>query len=57
MHPGTADSQVFTVTIQWSPESEGRLTEGDIQEVIEQLVTEFDEDATVTVEEVVLPDV
>ncbi len=57
MHPEITDSQVFTVTIQWSPESEYRLTEGDIQEVIEQLVTEFDEEATVTVEEVVLPDV
>ncbi|MDH7602361.1 MAG: hypothetical protein QHI38_09465 [Armatimonadota bacterium] len=57
MRPETADSQVFTVTIQWSPESEARLTEGDIQEAIEQLVMDFDEEAVVTVTEEVLPDV
>lgn len=43
--------QVFTVTITWSPESEGRLTEGDLQEAIEQLALEIDEEAVVDVAE------
>ena len=51
MSSDAVQSQVFTVTIHWSPESDGRLTEGDIRETIEQMVTELDEDATVEVAE------
>ena len=39
--------QTFTVTITWSPESDIRLTEGDIQEAIEQIVLEIDEESSV----------
>ena len=51
MSSEAVQSQIFTVTIQWSPEPEARVTEGDIREVVEQLVTEIDEEATVEVEE------
>jgi len=51
MSSETVQSQVFTVTINWSPESEARVTEGDIREVVEQLVVEIDEEAAVEVEE------
>lgn len=44
-------SQVFTVTINWSAEPDVRLTEGDIREVIEDMVAEIDEDAEVDVAE------
>jgi len=43
--------QRFIVTIEWSPESDARLTEGDIHELVEQLALEVDEDATVEVAE------
>ena len=43
--------QVFTVTINWFPESGGRLTEGDLQEAVEQMVLEIDDEATVEVAE------
>ena len=43
--------QVFVVRVQWSPESGFRLTEGDIQESVEQMALELDEEATVEVEE------
>lgn len=43
--------QRFIVTVEWSPESGARLTEGDIHEVVEQLALEIDEDATVEVAE------
>lgn len=52
--PMGSDSELrqrFIVTIEWSPESGARLTEGDIHEVIEQLALEIDEDATVEVAE------
>ncbi|MCE5200002.1 MAG: hypothetical protein ABFD54_15385 [Armatimonadota bacterium] len=45
--------QIFVVTVAWSPESGGRLTEGDIKEAIEQMALEIDEDATVEVEETI----
>ncbi|MCL5102548.1 MAG: hypothetical protein M1133_00340 [Armatimonadetes bacterium] len=45
------DIQVFSVTITWSPESGGRMTEGDLKEAIEQMVLEIDEDAMVDVAE------
>ncbi|MGC8863566.1 MAG: hypothetical protein ACP5R5_12435 [Armatimonadota bacterium] len=51
MSSESVQSQMFTVIINWSPESEARVTEGDIREVIEQLVVEIDEEATVEVEE------
>jgi len=51
MSSEAVQSQLFTVTIHWSPEPEARVTEGDIREVVEQLVTEIDEEATVEVEE------
>ena len=43
--------QRFIITIEWSPESGARLTEGDVHELIEQLALEIDEDATVEVAE------
>ena len=43
--------QRFIITIEWSPESGARMTEGDIHEVIEQLALEIDEDATLEVAE------
>lgn len=43
--------QTFVVRVAWSPESGGRLTEGDIQEEIERLAMELDEEAAVEVEE------
>ena len=43
--------QKFIVSIEWSPESGARITEGDLHEVIEQLALEIDEDATVDVTE------
>lgn len=43
--------QRFVVTIEWSPESDARVTEGDIHELVEQLALEIDEDATVEVAE------
>ena len=43
--------QRFVVTIDWSPESGARMTEGDIHEAIELLALEIDEDATVEVAE------
>lgn len=39
--------QMFVVTITWSPESGGRLTEGDVKEAIEQVTLEIDEEAVV----------
>jgi hypothetical protein len=51
MSSDAPQTQVFTVIIRWSPESDIRATEGDIKEIVEQLVTETDEDATVEVEE------
>lgn len=56
VNPELPEPQVFTVTINWSPESEARITEGDLEEVIEQLVMELDEEATVEVEETILRD-
>lgn len=44
-------AQVFVVTVKWSAESEIRLTEGDIREMVEQMATELDEEATVDVAE------
>jgi hypothetical protein len=52
MNAEAGTTQVFTVKINWSPEAEGRLTEGDLQEAIEQLVLEIDEEAVVDVAEV-----
>ncbi len=43
--------QMFSVTVTWSAESGGRVTEGDLKEAIEGLVLELDEDAAVEVEE------
>ncbi|NLN76217.1 MAG: hypothetical protein GX139_07880 [Armatimonadetes bacterium] len=43
--------QKFIVTVEWSPESGARLTEGDIHEEIEQLALEIDEDAVIEVSE------
>ena len=43
--------QRFIITIEWSPESGARLTEGDIHELVEQLALEVDEDATLEVAE------
>ncbi len=51
MGSDVAQTQVFTVIVRWSPESESRVTEGDIREIVEELVTEIDEEATVEVEE------
>jgi len=51
MNAEVESMQVFTVTITWSPEAEGRLTEGDLQEAIEQLALEIDEEAVVDVAE------
>lgn len=51
MGPEAAETQVFTVIVRWSPESESRVTEGDIREIVEELVSEIDEDATVEIEE------
>ena len=51
MSSDAPQTQVFTVTIHWSPESDMRVTEGDIKEIVEQLAAETDEEATVEVEE------
>ncbi|MCX8053959.1 MAG: hypothetical protein N3B12_09135 [Armatimonadetes bacterium] len=51
MESEAVQPQIFTVIINWSPESEARVTEGDIREVVEQLVLEIDEEATVEIEE------
>ncbi len=51
MNSNAGVTQVFTVTITWSPESDTRVTEGDIQEAIEQLALEIDEEAAVDVAE------
>jgi|GEM_PF-1214941 len=45
--------QRFIVTIDWSPESGARLTEGDVHEAIEQMALEIDEDAIVEVAETI----
>lgn len=45
--------QRFIVTIDWTAESDGRLTEGDVHEAIEQMVLEQDEDAVVDVAETI----
>jgi len=47
--------QKFVVTISWSAESDARLTEGDIKEVIESLAMDLDEEAMVDVAEVLGP--
>lgn len=57
MRTENTETQVFTVTIHWTAESEARLTEGDIQEAIEQLALELDEEATVEVEETIFQDI
>lgn len=46
-----ATTQIFVVTVEWSPESTTRITEGDIRELVEQLATELDEEATADVVE------
>ena len=51
MDPDSELRQKFIVTIEWSPESGARVTEGDVHELIEQLALEIDEDATVEVAE------
>jgi hypothetical protein len=43
--------QTFQVTIKWSPESDARLTEGDLREAIEDMASELDEDSSVDVSE------
>lgn len=48
---GSELRQKFIVSLEWSPESGARLTEGDIHEVVEALALEVDEDATVEVAE------
>lgn len=47
--------QKFLVTISWSSESDARLTEGDIKEVIESLAMDLDEEAMVDAAEVLGP--
>ncbi len=44
-------TQTFEVTIKWSPESDARLTEGDIREAIEDMAAEIDEESSVDVTE------
>ena len=51
MSSDTELRQRFIITIDWSPESGARLTEGDVHEVVEQLALEIDEDTTVEVAE------
>lgn len=51
MSSDTELRQRFIITIDWSPESGARLTEGDIHELVEQLALEVDEDVTVEVAE------
>lgn len=51
MSSETAQTQVFSITVNWSPESGARLTEGDIREAIEQMALEIDEEAVVDVAE------
>jgi len=51
MNPDSELRQKFIVTIEWSPESGARVTEGDVHELIEQLALEIDEDAAVEVAE------
>lgn len=51
MSSDTELRQRFIITIEWSPESGARLTEGDVHEVVEQLALEIDEDATLEVAE------
>ena len=50
-HGDAEMEQIFVVKVSWSPDSGGRLTEGDIQESIEQMALEIDEEAAVEVEE------
>lgn len=45
--------QRFVVTVEWSPESAGRLTEGDVREALEELAMDLDEDAVVEAVETV----
>ena len=47
--PGEGTEQKFVVTVTWSPESEFRLTEGDVKEAIEELVMDMDEEAVADV--------
>lgn len=45
--------QRFVVTVDWSPEAEVRLTEGDVREALEELAMDLDEDAVVEAVETV----
>lgn len=47
-------TQTFTITIKWSPESNARLTEGDIREALEDMASEMDEDSNVDVTEQII---
>ena len=49
MGSDAAQRQRFIITIDWSEESNGRLTEGDLHEAIELLALEVDEDVTLEV--------
>lgn len=53
MGSDAAPKQRFVVTIDWTPEAGGRLTEGDVREAIEELVIDIDEDAVVEAAETV----
>ncbi len=50
--PAGGSEQTFVVTIAWSPESDARLTEGDVSEALENLVIDIDEDAVVDAAEI-----
>lgn len=50
--PAGGSEQKFMVTIAWSPESDVRLTEGDLGEALENLVMDMDADAVVDAAEI-----
>lgn|GEM_PF-2213948 len=50
---GHGVEQVFHVRILWSPDSDVRLTESDIQEAIEGMALELDDESSVEVRELI----
>lgn len=54
--PAGALRQKFLITIEWSPESDIRLTEGDVREAIEELAMDLDEEAVVEATETLAVD-
>ena len=54
-HEEELTTQRFSVVIIWSSESDGKITQGDIERIIQDSVSDLDENATAEVSEVVEP--